>query len=142
MAKMAAAVEVREANLFMFTGGRDLATDTQITYSTSSFGGERQLTYRDETREMTFRGDEASVASSPLGTLVTVTVEAVPDLHTVTATLVLPSVNLGDMQMARFRALLVLTTNRTSIGGPQLVVGPLQTYQTIKLKGVAQQVDF
>lgn len=82
------------------------------------------------------------VASSPLGTLVTVVLELVPDRHTLTATLVLPDINVGDRQVIRFSTVVILTTNLTSIGGPALVIGPLQTYQVVKLGGVAQRVDF
>lgn len=126
------------ANLFTLTG----KDDTQIVYSTSSITGDPRLTFRDHARDLSFSGDDISVSTSPLGTLVTVVLEAIPDLQTLTATLVLPDINLGDRQVVRFATVVVLTANLTSIGGPQLVVGPLQTYQVIKVKGVAQQVDF
>lgn len=124
------------ANLFTFTG----KNDTQIVYSTTSITGQPQLNYRDPTRDLNFRGEDITVVSSPLGTLVTVLLEAKPDLHTLTATLVLPDVNLGDRQVVRVSTVVMLTTNLTSIGGPALVIGPLQTYQVVKLSGVAQHV--
>jgi hypothetical protein len=127
-----------KVNFFTFTG----KDDTQIVYSTSSITGEPQFTYRDRTRDRRFRGDDIAVASSPLGTLVTVMLEATPDLSTLTATLVLPDINLGDRQVIRFSTVVILTTNLTSIGGPALVTGPLQTYQVIGLSGVAQHVKF
>jgi hypothetical protein len=127
-----------KANLFTFTG----KNDTQIVYSTSSITGEPQFTYRDRTRDRSFSGDGITVTSSPLGTLVTVLLEIMPDLLTLTATLVLPDINLGDRQMIRFSTMVILTTNPTTIGGPDLVIGPLQTYQVVKLRGVAQRVEF
>ncbi|MCA1607108.1 MAG: hypothetical protein LC775_16935, partial [Acidobacteria bacterium] len=87
-----------KVDFFTFTG----KNDTQIVYSTSSTTGEPQLTYRDRTRDLSFRGDDIAVTSSPLGTLVTVVLEVIPDLHTLTATLVLPDINLGDRQVIWF----------------------------------------
>jgi hypothetical protein len=129
---------VPKVNFLTFTG----KNDTQIVYSTSSTTGEPQFTYRDHTRDLSFRGDDISVTSSPLGTLVTVVLELIPDLHTFTATLVLPDINLGDRQVVWFTTVVILTKNLTSFGGPQLVTGPLQTYQVVKLGGVAQHVEF
>ncbi|MGH3685667.1 MAG: hypothetical protein ACRDRU_07120 [Pseudonocardiaceae bacterium] len=126
------------ANFFTFTG----KDDTQIIYSTSSTTGEPQFTYRDHTRDLSFHGDSIEVAASPLGMLVTVLLEADPDLRTLTATLVLPDINLGDRQLIRFSTVVILTTHHTSIGGPALVTGPLQTYQVVELSGVAQHVEF
>lgn len=126
-----------KANFFTFTG----KNDTQIVYS-SSTTGEPQFTYQDRTRNLSFRGDEITVTPSPLGTLVTVQLEFMPDLLTLTATLVLPDVNLGDRQVIRFSTVVILTTNQTTIGGPDLVTGPIQTYQVVKLAGVAQHVEF
>jgi hypothetical protein len=127
-----------KVNFFTFTG----KDDTQIVYSTSSSQGEPQFTYRDRTHDRSFRGDDIAVTSSPLGTLVTVILEVIPDLRTLTATLVLPDINLGNSQMIPFSTVVILTTNLTSFGGPQLVIGPLQTYQVIKLRGAAQHVEF
>jgi hypothetical protein len=126
-----------EANLFTFTG----KNETQIVYSTSSITGEARFTYRDRTHDRSFSGDGITVTSSPLGTLVTVLLDVIPDLLTLTATLVLPDINLGDRQMIRFSAVVILTTSPTTIGGPNLVIGPLQIYQVVKLKGVAQHVE-
>ncbi|MGH3915243.1 MAG: hypothetical protein ACRDTC_17825 [Pseudonocardiaceae bacterium] len=128
----------REINFLTLTG----KDDTQIVYSTSSITGEPQLTYRDRMHDLSFRGDDISTTASPLGTLVTVVLESIPDSHTFTASLVLPDINLGDRQVIRFKTMVVLTTNLTSIGGPTLVIGPLQTYQVVKLTGVAQHVEF
>jgi hypothetical protein len=41
-----------------------------------------------------------------------------------------------------FRTFVVLTTNRTSIGGPGLVTGPIQLYRVVKGDGTAQEVLF
>jgi hypothetical protein len=74
--------------------------------------------------------------------LVTVTLETVPDLHTVTATLVLPDLGGLSGPVTHFATFLVLTENRTSIGGPALVTGALQRYTVVKGRGTAQEVAF
>jgi hypothetical protein len=125
-------------NLFTFTGRQD---DTQVVFSTTSVTGTAQFSYHDETREHSASGDEITVERGPLGTLVTVTLEIVPDLHTLTVTLVLPDVGVSR-PVTHFRTFLVLTTNRTSIGGPALITGALQLYQVVKGRGTAQQVQF
>ena len=126
-------------NLFTFSGRRD---DTQVTFSTTSITGQPQFSYHDDTRDVSATGDEITVERTVLGTSVTVTLEAVPDLHTVTATLVLPDLGGLSGPVTHFRTFLVLTENRTSIGGPALITGALQRYTVVKGRGTAQQVAF
>lgn len=126
-------------NLFTFSGRRD---DTQVTFSTTSITGQPRFSYHDDTRDVSATGDEISVQRTVLGTLVTVSLETVPDLHTVTATLVLPDLGGLSGPVTHFRSFLVLTENRTSIGGPALVTGALQRYTVVKGRGTAQEVAF
>ena len=126
-------------NLFTFSGRRD---DTQVTFSTTSITGEPQFSHHDDTRDVSATGDEITVERTVLGTSVTVTLEAVPDLHTVTATLVLPDLGGLSGPVTHFATFLVLTENRTSIGGPALITGALQRYTVVKGRGTAQQVAF
>jgi hypothetical protein len=126
-------------NLFTFSGRRD---DAQVTFSTTSITGQPQFTYHDDTRDVSATGDEITVERTVLGTLVTITLETVPDLHTVTATLVLPDLGGLSGPVTHFATFLVLTENRTSIGGPALVTGALQRYTVIKGRGTAQEVTF
>jgi hypothetical protein len=125
-------------NLFTFTGRQD---DTQVVFSTTSTAGQAQFSYHDETRDHSASEDEITIERGPLGTLVTVTLETVPDLHTLTVTLVLPDLGGLSRPITRFRTFLVLTTNRTSIGGPALITGALQLYKIVKGHGTAQQVQ-
>ena len=126
-------------NLFTFTGRRD---GIQIVFSESGITGQAQFTYHDETRDVSATGSQITVEPGPLGRLVTVTVESVPDLHTITATLVLPDLGGLSRPITPFRTFVVLTTNRTSIGGPTLVTGPIQLYTVVKGDGTAQEVQF
>jgi len=126
-------------NLFTFSGRRD---DTQVAFSTTSITGQPQFSYHDDTRDVSASGDGITIERTALGTLVTVTLDTVPDLHTVTATLVLPDLGGLSGPVTHFGTFLVLTENRTSIGGPALVAGALQRYTVVKGRGTAQEVAF
>jgi hypothetical protein len=70
-----------------------------------------------------------------------VTLESIPDLHVITLSLLLPTINL-DESAQEFRTIAIRTTRKTSIGGELLVKGTLQSYEVINLKGTADRVDF
>jgi hypothetical protein len=73
------------------------------------------------------------------GALLTVTVEAVPDYGSATMSILLPKVNLVE-ESAPIETIAILTAHPTTIGGPELVAGPLQTYQVVPLSGSVRQV--
>ena len=125
-----------EPNLFDLSGG-----DIRVHYSTSSIAGQPLLTYQDEQRQLSFSGDEIRRAETEIGAQVSVTLEAVPDLHTLSFTLLLPAVRLREGG-AQVEAVGILTTHRSSIGGPQLLEGALQSYSPVTLCGEAQAVLF
>lgn len=122
-----------QPNLFELTeaGGR-----TQITYSASSFSGQPELSYQGPHGQNTFTGDAIERVETALGTELTVLLAAVPDLESVTLTLVLPR-HLGEQAFSTFA---VLTTSPTSIAGPQ--PGNPQTYELVRLEGEARAVEF
>ncbi len=130
------AASVQEANVFQLTG-----VGINVTYSATGLDGKPTLSYRDKKLNVTFRGDEVSRLETHVGLQVTVVLEEIPDLHTVTFTLLLPRVNVDESEMA-FKTYGIITTHRTSVGGPGLVKGPLQIYNTRPLRGIAQRVLF
>src|SRR5919202_889032 len=65
----------------------------QVTYSSTSFTGQPQLNYRDNNFNLNFAGEEIRVQDTEIGQLITVTLETVTDLRTMTFTLILPLVN-------------------------------------------------
>jgi hypothetical protein len=67
--------------------------------------------------------------------------EQVPDDHTVEAVVTVPEVNLDESGSATCAGLAVLVTQRTSIGGPRLVDGPLQEYELRPLAVTASSVS-
>jgi hypothetical protein len=130
------AVSVQHPNLFVLTGA-----GVKIAYSTSSLAGPPLLTYKDGKQTLTFQGDEIHLSDSDIGQQVTVILEQIPDLRTVTLTLLLPVINLDEPE-TRFRTIGIVATHLTSIGGPDLVNGVLQTYRAKDLKGIARFVIF
>jgi hypothetical protein len=129
------ATATQTANLF------ELSCDgTQVTYSTTSLTGQPQLHYSGPEGDLSFSGDAIDARSTKLGTEVTVTLESVPDLHTITFTLLLASFRLDADLEAEFETLAIKTTNHTTIAGPP--VGPGQSYAAIALHGVAKSVAF
>lgn len=127
-----------QANLFEL---RDLAL--KITYSSSSFDGKPQLTYTKGATTRTFRGAELRQVKNEIGTLVSVTLKAIPDLATTVFTLLVPQVNVPDNHpKVAIETKALETTIRTTIGGPDLVPGQVQTYKAYSLKGNASHVLF
>ena len=114
---------------------------TTLTYSTSGIDGKPQLAYATGDRSYVLRGDEIRVAETEIGRLVTVTLEARPDQHVVTLTLVLPPVNL-ERGESKLTTEVITTTHHTSIGGPRLVRGQVLSYETAALTGMARAVVF
>lgn len=128
--------EAERPNLFELTGA-----ETSVTYSTTSIDGQARLGYQDQHRKLEAVGDEIASQESDLGTLVSVQLEVIPDLHTLSFTLVVPAINLGGTQQP-FETFGVRTTSRTSIGGPGVVTGALQHYEVLELSGTAQFAEF
>jgi hypothetical protein len=114
-------------------------SDTEITFSTSSFAGPPLFSYRGPKGDHDFSGDEIATLSTALGTEVTVTLESVPDSHTLTLTVVLPDVEGTLGEEHGFTTVGIFTTNHTTIAGPPPVA---QSYEVIALDGIAKIVAF
>lgn len=120
------------ANLFELSGD-----SIQVTYSSTSILGGPILSYRDNQFIKLFRGDEIRLQDTELGQLITVTLETIPDLRTVTFSLVLPIVTVMPQSAGICIEVSGLTvTNPTTIAGPPL--GPQKLYSVAQLKGTAQ----
>ena len=133
----AIANQLTDANLFDITG------PIRINYSSSSIRGVPLVSYKDADLDLNFQDDEITRSQTPLGELVTVTLDNVVDAFTRTFTLVVPSIRLTRGQEVEFTTLGVETTDRS--GAFVLPPGPsgiLQTYQVYQLRGTAQHVEF
>jgi hypothetical protein len=126
-------VERQRANSFQLAGDEHV----EVTFQETSITGEPQFTFRDGIREVSRSGQQIDRDETRIGTLVTVELEAVPDAHVIDLTLLIPAVNLpnGD---AEVEALAIETIIRSSIGGPNLITGALQSYRTLRLSGTAR----
>ena len=124
------------ANLYELQGEKVL-----ITYSTTNIAGQPLFTLQLGRNTLTFKRSEVKTTKSPVGTLVTVLTETVPDLRTVTFSLVLPDVNLQQSTKVNIKTIGIVTTSKTSIGGPNLVKGAVQSYKVVTLSGTAKVVQ-
>lgn len=129
---------MQQANLFELASG-----SLKITFSASSLDGKPQLSYHKGATSLNFRGNQLRQTKTETGTLLSVTLNTVPDLRTVVLSLLLPQVNVEDRSPSTAVSVKAIeTTIRSSIGGPNLVKGQVQTYKSYSLKGVAKSVVF
>ena len=129
------ALATKQANHFVLS-----CDDTEVTYDTTSITGQPLLSYAGPEGRLSFSGSEIETLDSALGTEVTVTLERVPDLHTITFTLLLASFRLAQDDEAAFDTVAIKTTNHTTIAGPP--EGPAQSYEAVALHGTAAAVVF
>ncbi len=130
------AKKLQQANLFELSGD-----DIRITYSSSSFAGSPLFSYRDGSINRQFRAEEIRSVETEIGKLLTVTIEQIPDLRTVTFTLVLPAVTvLPGSAGTHIQVPGIKTVTYTTIAGP--VVGQEKIYSEVNLRGTAQAVAF
>ncbi|HMS82878.1 MAG TPA: hypothetical protein PKD12_04450 [Nitrospira sp.] len=121
-----------QANLF------ELSSKTiHVTYSTTSILGGPILSYRDDQQSLSFKGDDIQIEQTALGEVATVTLEAIPDLRTVTFSLIVPIVTvMPQSNGTRVKVLGITTTAPTTIAGAP--PGPQLLYSAVYLRGTAQ----
>ncbi|MBR8832629.1 MAG: hypothetical protein DSM106950_00935 [Stigonema ocellatum SAG 48.90 = DSM 106950] len=132
LVQLVQSVNFTKANSFQLSGG-----SVVVSYSETSISGVPLLNYRDNNINLNFSGQEITVQKTELGQLITVTLESVSDLRTVTFTLILPLVNLNTgSETIRIAVPGITTTTRTTIAGPG--PGAEKTYTTVNLRGTAK----
>ena len=129
--------QAAEANQFNVTG------PIVISYSRTSFVGVPQLSYKDGERDLNFSGDDITREDTPLGEIVTVTLEnLVPvDGPLRTFTLLVPKTRLSMGNPVSFDTLGIETIDSSAGFGPQSP-GVLQVYRSHQLQGIAVLVNF
>jgi hypothetical protein len=110
-----------------------------ISYSTTSIDGKPRLRYKKGRTALDFAGDEIRTADTEVGALVSVTIAKTVDRGFTDFSFLLPTINLTTAKQS-FRTIGITTVVKTTIGGP--VKGPLQTYKSVDLSGIAKQVEF
>ncbi|MFT3769201.1 MAG: hypothetical protein QM820_27495 [Minicystis sp.] len=113
--------------------------DVHVQYTVSGIDGQPRLQYRDRKRELSFSGDQIRVEETSIGRLVSVVLVAVPDKQTLTFSFFVPTLNVDREAHIVTEAL--YTTTRTSIGGPALVRGQVESWRGITLSGIARAVQ-
>lgn len=134
-------LKIVEPNQFVLQGVGHSFKDTHINYSTTSITGKPIFTYKDPKSTHNFTGEGIRTQKTEIGMMVTVTLEAVPDSHTTTVTLLLPTINLDDSNK-KFKTFAIETTSKDTIAGPHLVKGAVQSYEMIGFSGTANHVMF
>jgi hypothetical protein len=114
--------------------------DVELVFVPAASPATARLDYRDAKASLTFTGDDlVAERSQALGQQVSVLIDYVADGYDRYLTLLVPEVNPdedgGDVPV---HTVAIVTTHKTSIGGPALVKGPLQTYKVIALDGTAE----
>ncbi len=126
-----------QANLFEVANAA-----TSVTYATTGIAGQPSFHFRDADHDVHVEGTGIRTKKTELGLLVTIDLDVVVDGPSTTATLVLPTVNLGGQTEQKLRTLVILTVTANTIGGPGLVVGQLQRYKSVTVRGTAKAVAF
>ena len=132
-----AAGRLSDANLFDVTG------PIRINFSRSSIIGQPQLSYQDAELKQSFQGKEVNIQTTPIGDLVTVTVQSTPDASDRRISLLVPVIRLVDGEPAEFETVVLETVDRsgafTPAPGP---AGVLQSYRIHQVQATAQHVEF
>jgi hypothetical protein len=128
-----------EPNQFVLQGIGHHHRDTHISYSTTSITGKPIFNYKDSKGAHNFTGDGIRTQNTEIGMMVTVLLEAVPDFHVITLTLLVPTINL-DGSARKFKTIAIQTTSKDTIAGESLVKGAVQSYEVIDLQGTANSV--
>ena len=138
-AAQAAVARTQPANNYDCTNN----AGTTLNYSTSSFTGDPRFTIQFDGNLVSRSGDEIQTQKTVLGTLVTVLRGEVSDSFVDTITFVAPDVNVTpSIPEISFRTEVFFTRTRTSIGGPSLVVGVIQSSSRRTLVCTASRLDF
>src|SRR5262252_1258239 len=98
-------------NLYQLSGDH-----LHVTYSTTSISGQPQLSYKDNTRMLSFTGNQIRETKTEMGTLVSVTIRMTVDTGSTTFTLLVPAVKLvGPSPTAQIHTYGITTTHKFSV---------------------------
>ncbi|MFP5317083.1 MAG: hypothetical protein ACLGI2_02185 [Acidimicrobiia bacterium] len=116
--------------------------EARVTYNARSMLLHYEGPSRPPLRDFVVVVETVPPVELPIGRLVTATLRSSPDGDSDTITLLLPDVNVGRSGgecafEAAFRAPVVWTTIRSTLGGPGLVDGPVHLYTHRELDGTA-----
>ncbi len=126
------AVQIQGPNLYEF-----VHDDTKITYSPGDFDGEPWLSYVGPMGKHRFAGDEIQAYKSARGLEVSVTLDRVSHLRTITLTVFLPDLDIEDTtDELSFRTVGIHSTRRRAKTGEPLTSVPLE------FEGLARNIEY
>jgi hypothetical protein len=128
------AVQTQGPNLFEF-----VHEDTKITYAPGVFGGKPRLSYSGPMGRHTFAGDEIQTRESARGLEVTVSLDRVSHLRTITLTLFVPDLELDGEHEQSFHTVGIHATHRRTIKGR---AGAAMTSEPLEFDGMARLIEF
>ncbi len=128
------AVQTQGPNLFEF-----VYEDTKITYVPGVFGGEPRLSYSGPMGRHTFAGEEIQTVESARGLEVSVTLDRVSHLRTITLTLFVPDLELDGEFEQSFHTIGIHETHRRSMKGGS---GVVMTSEPMEFHGLARLIEF
>ena len=125
-----------DANYFTFE-----SEGVTISYSTSSLLGVPLFTYQEG--DISISTPHFTSESGALGTVVTMTIEVVPDGWTRDLSLIVPHVHLQDPDAKEdVESIAIFSRHLSNIAGHDAVKGQTTTYTALQLSGKASQVVF
>jgi hypothetical protein len=128
------AVQSQCPNLFEF-----VYEDTKITYSPAQFGDEPRLSYAGPMGRHSFVGEEIQSFESARGLEVTVCLDRVSHLRTITLTVFVPDMVLDGTTEQSFRTVGIHATHRRSLtGAPGLTLSS----EPLEFDGLARLIEF
>lgn len=132
---MAAAVQTTAGpNIFEL-----VSDDTKITYVPNAFGGPPRLHYDGPMGEYSFEGDEIQTFNSARGLEISVTMDRISHLRTITLTVFLPDLEFEDPTAElSFQTVGIHATRRRALTTD---VGEM-TSEPLELEGLARNIGF
>jgi hypothetical protein len=114
--------------------------DTTILYSPGSGDGSPRLDYAGPMGRYSFEGDEIQTLNSARGLEVSVTLDRVSHLRTITLTVFLPDLEMtGDTDELSFRTVGIHSTRRRRITSS---AGAAMTSEPLEFEGLARNIEF
>jgi hypothetical protein len=113
-----------------------------VKYSTGTLGSLKSFEYQDAFQTFIFKDNEIRSVSTEIGTLVTVTIRRTIDTGSTSFTLLVPTINLPELNKeVQITTQGITTIHRFSII-PRLNQGQTELYSVTQLTGVAEAVSF
>jgi hypothetical protein len=132
----AAQLSIQQANNFSLSGG-----GVHVDYSSTSINGQPRLAYHDHIRNLGFAGSDIRTAEvSDIGTIVSVTLAITVDVGSTTFSVFIPHVIVPTGGSNPVTTEGITTIHRLPFG-PTLP-GQREVYRVVRLRGVANHVDF